>query len=73
MYVINASELRKQSQVELRQTLSNLLKEKFKLQLLKSGPEFSQFHNIKEARRSIARVETILRENKQQIKGVDDE
>lgn len=73
MYVLKASELRKQSQTELHQTLSGLLKEKFKLRLLKSGGEFNGFHNIRAVRRSIARLETILRQNEQKPKGAGNE
>lgn len=70
MYVIKASDLRKQSETELHQTLSHLLKEKFKLQLQRTAAEFSQFNNIKSVRRSIARVETILKEQKERSKDV---
>jgi large subunit ribosomal protein L29 len=73
MYVMKASELRKQSTTELRQTLSNLLKEKFKLRVQKSQGEFNNFHNIREVRRSIARLETVLRQNEQKAKGAENE
>lgn len=73
MYVLKASELRKQTPIELRQTLSHLLKEQFKLRLLRSKGEFNKFHNIKAIRRSIARLETVLQQNEHKAKGVENE
>lgn len=73
MYVIKAESLRKQSKLELKQTLSGLLKEQFKLRLMTSGAEVGPTHNMKAVRRSIARLETISRENEQKAKGINNE
>ncbi len=73
MYVIKASELRNQSPTELKQTLSGLLKEQFKLRLVRSGNEAGPTHNMKQVRRSIARLETVLKQNEQKSKGAQDE
>ncbi len=73
MYVIKASELRKQGPAELKKTLSDLLKEQFKLRLVQAGSEAGPTHNMKAVRRSIARLETVLRENELKSKGAHDE
>jgi len=73
MYVIKASELRKQTPADLKQTLSGLLKEQFKLRLVRAGSEAGPTHNMKAVRRSIARLETVLRQNEQKLKGAHDE
>lgn len=73
MVIIKAAELRNQSKIELKETLSGLLKERFKLRLLTSGNEAGPTHKMKAVRRSIARIETILKENEQKAKGTHDE
>jgi large subunit ribosomal protein L29 len=47
---------------ELRQQISDLRRQTFKLKLLKSNPEFKQNHEIKKVRRQVARALTILAE-----------
>ncbi len=47
---------------ELNQTLFVLLRKQFKLRLEKTSGEFAQTHQIKQVRRDIARVLTILAE-----------
>jgi len=57
-----AVDLRNQSISELKHSRSSLLRERFKLRLKKSSGELTKTHPIKDIRRSLARIETILRE-----------
>ena len=54
------NELREKTVSELNDNLASLLREKFKIRLLKSTGEFTQTHKIKALRRDIARIETRL-------------
>jgi len=55
---MNASELRDKSQAELRETLSDLLKEQFNLRMQRGTGQLARPHLMKEVRRNIARVKT---------------
>lgn len=59
------AELREKSLAELDQKLLELLKEQFKLRIIKAnGEDFNKNHKFKEIRRDIARVKTILAEKR---------
>ena len=57
---MKAAELRKKSKDELQTELGSLLKEQFSLRIQKGLQESIKPHLIKNARRNIARVKTIL-------------
>ena len=63
MAAFSASELREKTVDELKSTLLSSLEEQFKLRMRASSSEQQvQPHLIKEARRNIARVKTVLNE-----------
>ena len=57
---MKASELRNKSTEELSQDLLGLLKEQFNLRLRKSTGQLNQSHLLRQARRDIARIKTVL-------------
>lgn len=57
---MNASELKDKSVEELKAELLNLLREQFNLRMKKSTGQLTQTHEIKQVRRNIARVKTVL-------------
>jgi large subunit ribosomal protein L29 len=57
---MKATELNAKSVDELNASLIELRKEQFKLNISKSTGQLGQSHLLKENRRSIARVKTIL-------------
>lgn len=57
---MKASELREKSADELKQELVNLLKEQFNLRMKKATGQLNQTHLLKQVRRNIARVKTVL-------------
>ena len=57
---MNASELKEKSVAELQSQLEELLSDQFKLRMQKSTGQLGQTHLIKETRRNIARVRTVL-------------
>ena len=59
---MNASELREKSVDELNQVLSEQLEQQFKLRMQKATGQLTQSHQVKEARRNIARIKTALNE-----------
>ncbi len=60
---MNIVELRKKTTKELKENLSLLYRKKLKLLLDKtSGAEFSKNHTIKNVRKNIARVLTLITE-----------
>lgn len=61
---MNASELRKRSSDELRSQLHDLLKEQFNLRMQRGTGQLSRPSRMKEVRREIARVKTIMNELK---------
>lgn len=58
----NIEDLRKMTKEELESEILNLRKQQFKLRLQKANSELSKTHVIKLARRTIARIKTILSE-----------
>mgnify|MGYP001091065984 FL=1 len=59
---MNAVEMREKSVDELQVSLLDLLKEQFNLRMQKSSGQLGQSHLLRQARRDIARVKTILNE-----------
>ena len=59
---MNAKEMRDKSADDLNKELVDLLREQFNLRMQKGTGQLSRPHQIKQVRRSIARVKTILRE-----------
>ena len=55
-------ELRNQSAADLQTTAKDLQEELFKLKVQKSTGQLEKTHRLKEVRRDIARVHTLLRE-----------
>ncbi len=65
---MKASELQGKSQQELRDTLLELLKEQFNLRMQQGSGQLSRPHLMKDVRRNIARVKTVM--NQQAKAGV---
>jgi large subunit ribosomal protein L29 len=59
---MKATELRDRSEAELRDELVKLLKEQFNLRMQKGTGQLGQTHLLRQTRREIARVRTVLRE-----------
>ncbi|GGA81073.1 50S ribosomal protein L29 [Neiella marina] len=59
---MKASELREKSVEELNAELLELLREQFNLRMQASTGQLSQTHTLKQVRRNIARVKTLLNE-----------
>lgn len=57
---MRASELNNKSVEELQQELLGLLREQFNLRVQYATGQLSQTHQIRNARRNIARVKTVL-------------
>jgi large subunit ribosomal protein L29 len=62
---MKASELRGKSQAELREALHDLLKELFNLRMQRGTGQFSRPHLMKDVRRNIARVKTVMNQKRQ--------
>lgn len=61
---MDAADLRKKSAEELEKELLSLLKDQFAHRMQRSTGQLNQPHLLKEVRRDIARVKTVLREKK---------
>ena len=59
---MNSKELRGKSADELNKELVDLLREQFNLRMQKGTGQLARPHQMKQVRRSIARVKTVLRE-----------
>lgn len=59
---MNATELREKSVEELNKDLLEQLESQFKLRMQKNTGQLNQSHLLKETRRDIARIKTVLRE-----------
>ena len=57
-----ASELRVKSAEELEQELTSLLREQFNLRMQKGVGQLSKPHQMKQVRRDIARIKTVMSE-----------
>lgn len=60
---MNTKELKSKSQAELNEQLEALLKNQFDLRMAKGNGQLTKVNVLKEVRRDIARVKTILRQN----------
>jgi len=61
---MNVSELRSKTVEELNEELLNLLKSQFELRMRKSTQQLTQTHLLKQVKKDIARVYTVLNEMK---------
>ena len=59
---MNATDLREKSVDELNEELLNLKREHFNLRMQLGSGQLGQTHRLKEVRRDVARVKTILTE-----------
>ncbi len=59
---MKAKELREKSVAELNSELLNLLREQFNLRLQAAGGRLQQTHLLKQVRRNVALVKTLLTE-----------
>ncbi|MAC47881.1 50S ribosomal protein L29 [Oceanospirillum beijerinckii] len=59
---MKAAELREKSVEELKEQLTDLLREQFNLRMQKGTGQLTQTHLLKQVRRDIARVNTLLNE-----------
>jgi large subunit ribosomal protein L29 len=61
---MNLSELRKKSETEIKAELAELHREQFNLQMQKATNQLNKSHLLRAVRRNIARVKTVLHEQK---------
>jgi large subunit ribosomal protein L29 len=59
---MDANEIRKKSEKELRQEVENLRKEQFNLRMQHAAGQMPRGHQIRNVRKDIARVKTVLNE-----------
>jgi len=59
---MNAKEMRDKSAEDLNKELIDLLREQFNLRMQQGTGQLARPHQMKQVRRNIARVKTILRE-----------
>ncbi|MGV3344575.1 50S ribosomal protein L29 [Enterobacteriaceae bacterium LUAb1] len=59
---MKATELREKSIEELNTELLNLLREQFNLRMQVASGQLQQTHLLKQARRNVARIKTLLTE-----------
>jgi len=61
---MKAADLRKKNDKELNEELLGLLREQFNLRMQKGSGQLAQNHQLKDVRRNIARIKTVLQEMK---------
>jgi large subunit ribosomal protein L29 len=61
---MNAQDLRKKNEGELREELSGLLREQFNLRMQRGIGQLAKPNDLRRVRRDIARVRTVLNEKK---------
>ncbi len=61
---MNTSELREKSVQELEEEVLKLRKEQFHHRMQKASGQLGQVHLLKETRRDIARIKTVIQEKK---------
>lgn len=61
---MNAQDLRKKNEAELREELSGLLREQFNLRMQRGIGQLASPHDLRRVRRDIARLRTVLTEKK---------
>jgi large subunit ribosomal protein L29 len=57
---MNAQDLKKKNEVELRAELTGLLREQFNLRMQRGIGQLATPHEIRRVRRDIARIKTVL-------------
>ncbi len=70
---MEVQELRESTDEELREELMRLTKEQFNMRMQKANGQLGQTHLIREARREIARVKTVLVEKASNVSTQTDE
>ncbi len=65
---MNAQDLRGKNEAELRQQLSSLLHQQFNLRMQKGSGQMVTPHELRQVRRDIARVQTVLNEKSKEGK-----
>jgi len=65
---MKAQDLRENDVANLQETLTDLLKDQFNLRMQKATGQLGGLHKMKEVRRDIARVKTVINEK---IKGAE--
>lgn len=60
---MKASELRTKSRDELQASLEDELEKQFKMRMNRATGQMEQTHELKQVRRQIARIKTVLNEN----------
>ena len=63
---MKASELRDKSVAELQQEVQNLVKEQFNYRMQQSTSQLGQSHLLKQVKKDIARVRTLLNEKRKE-------
>jgi len=61
---MKASELKNKSEAELQEELMSLLREQFSLRMQSGTGQLTKTHLVKQARRNVALVKTMLNEKK---------
>jgi large subunit ribosomal protein L29 len=61
---MDMSELRKMNQAELKDEMIGLLREQFNLRMQRASGQLTKGHLLRNVRRNIARVKTVLNEKK---------
>ena len=61
---MDTSELRKMNQAELKDELIGLLREQFNLRMQRASGQLTKGHLLRNVRRNIARVKTVLNEKR---------
>ncbi len=61
---MKASEHRNKSEAELKQELLGLLREQFNLRMQRASGQMNKGHLMRNARRNVARIKTVLNEKK---------
>ena len=59
---MNAQDMRKKKESELREELTGLLREQFNLRMQRGIGQLATPHEIRRVRRDIARIKTVLNE-----------
>ena len=62
---MKASELKEKSAGELQQEIDTLVKDQFNLRMQKSTGQLGQTHLLKQIKKDIARVKTVLNEKQE--------
>jgi large subunit ribosomal protein L29 len=65
---MNAQDLRAKNEGELRQQLNSLLHQQFNLRMQKGSGQMVTPHELRQVRRNIARVQTVLNEKSREGK-----